>query len=230
MAAAGAEILDVGGESTRPGADPVSLDEELARVVPVVEQLAGEGLWVSIDTRHAAVMRAATAAGAGIINDVSALAYDPDALATAADSGAAVVLMHMRGTPETMQKEPHYDDVLGEVIGELAARVEACVDAGIARARIAVDPGIGFAKTVAHNLELLNGLARFAELDLPVVLGVSRKSFIGRVSADEPADARVAGTIAANLAGVARGAHILRVHDVAETRQALALWQAIESA
>ncbi|MCP5368034.1 MAG: dihydropteroate synthase [Hyphomicrobiales bacterium] len=228
MAAAGADIVDVGGESTRPGAAPVPPAAEAARVVPVVRALAAAGLPVSVDTRRAAVMAAATAAGARIINDVSALSHDPDALATAAASGAAVILMHMRGTPETMMDLARYGDVAGEVAAELAARVDACVAAGIPRARLAVDPGIGFAKTAAHNVALLAGLGGVkARLGLPLVLGVSRKRFISRLDRDVEAHGRLAGSVAAALAGVARGADILRVHDVAETRQALAVWRAI---
>jgi dihydropteroate synthase len=226
----GADILDVGGESTRPGAATVSLDEELSRVLPVVGELAGQGAVVSIDTRHAPVMEAAVAAGAAIINDVTALSGDPRSLEVAASTRASVILMHMLGEPGTMQDDPRYDDVAVDIRDYLAARVAACEAAGIERARIAIDPGIGFGKTVRHNVEIINRLSLFGDLGCPVVLGVSRKSFIGRLSGTESPKARVPGSLAAALAGVARGARIVRVHDVAETRQALSVWSAIEGA
>lgn len=223
---AGADIVDVGGESTRPGAEPVPVDEELARVVPVVEQLARRGA-VSVDTRNARVMEAAIAAGATVVNDISALTEDPGAVDVVAGSDVSVVLMHMQGEPRTMQVAPHYDDVVADVRGWLAGRVAACEAAGIARERIAIDPGIGFGKTLEHNLALLAHIDAFAGLGCPVVLGVSRKSFIARLNRDEPAKQRVAGSLAAALWGVLRGVHIVRVHDVAQTRQALVVWQAI---
>ncbi|MDH5748328.1 MAG: dihydropteroate synthase, partial [Rhodospirillales bacterium] len=176
MLADGADILDVGGESTRPGAAAVSQDEELNRVLPVVERLVGEGAVVSIDTRHGAVIAAAVAAGAAIINDVTALEGDPESLAIAAESGAHVILMHMRGEPATMQNAPSYRDVVAQVRDYLAARVEACEAAGIGKGHIAVDPGIGFGKTVEHNLALIANLNRFGDLGCPLVLGASRKS------------------------------------------------------
>jgi dihydropteroate synthase len=223
----GADILDIGGESTRPGAAPVSIDEELKRVIPVVQGLANAGATVSIDTRHATVMTAAVQAGAQIINDVTALTGDPNSLAAAANSGAAVVLMHMLGEPGTMQDDPVYDDAAKDVYEYLANRIRICEAAGIPRRKIAIDPGIGFGKTLAHNLEILGQLNIYQDLDLPVVLGVSRKSFIGHVSAGEAPKDRVSGSLAAALAGVAQGVHIVRVHDVAETRQALAVYEAI---
>ncbi|MEN3951586.1 dihydropteroate synthase [Iodidimonas sp. SYSU 1G8] len=223
----GADILDVGGESTRPGAEPVPVDEELRRVVPVIEALRDCGVPVSVDTRRATVMRAALEAGAAILNDVSALTADPGSLPVAAASGAPVVLMHALGDPRTMQDDPRYDDVVGEVHDYLAARIETCVSAGIARDRLIVDPGIGFGKTLEHNLALLRSLGRFHALGCPLLLGVSRKSFIGRLAGGVPADARLAGSLAGALAGVLHGVHILRVHDVADTRQAIAVWQAI---
>ena len=226
LRAAGAAILDIGGESTRPGAEPVDEAEELRRVLPVVQALAADGA-VSIDTRRAGVMRAALAAGARIVNDVTALA-GPGSLEAVAEAGAAVVLMHMQGEPRTMQRDPLYADVVRDVYDFLAGRIEACVAAGIARERIAVDPGIGFGKTVAHNLELIRRLAVFHRLGRPLVLGVSRKSFIEKVVGyPTPPKARLPGSLAAALAGVVAGVQILRVHDVAETRQALAVWQAI---
>lgn len=227
LRAAGADIVDVGGESTRPGALPLDPRDESARVVPVIRALAADGAVVSVDTRNARTMMAALDAGAGIVNDVTALTGDPDALALVAARGASVVLMHMRGDPRTMQDDPRYDDVVGEVVDYLAGRVEACVRAGIPRAKIAIDPGIGFGKTAEHNVRLIAGLDRLAALGCSVLLGVSRKSFIGRLSRGEDSKNRLSGSLAAMLAGVARGADIVRVHDVAETRQALAVWAAI---
>ncbi len=225
----GAAILDIGGESTRPGAEPVSQEEEISRVVPVIKTLVEEGAVVSTDTRHAVVMEAAIAAGAAIVNDVTALTGDSRSIDVVADSGVSLVLMHMQGTPETMQQDPRYDDVVKEVIGHLDAQVSACVGRGMKRTEIAVDPGIGFGKTVEHNLELLNALDAFQTLDCPLVLGVSRKSMIARLSRGEEPKDRVAGSVAAALAGVLRGVDIVRVHDVAETCQALSVWQAIEN-
>ena len=230
LLAAGADIVDVGGESTRPGALPLDPRDESARVVPVIRALAAAGAVVSVDTRNARTMAAALDAGAGIVNDVTALTGDPDALALVARRGASVVLMHMRGDPRTMQDAPRYDDVVGDVADYLAGRVEACARAGIPRAKIAIDPGIGFGKTVEHNVALIAGLDRLAALGCAVLLGVSRKSFIGRLSRGEDAKNRLSGSLAAMLAGVARGADIVRVHDVAETRQALAVWAAIAAA
>jgi dihydropteroate synthase len=230
LAADGAAIIDVGGESTRPGADPVTLEEEIARTVPVVRALAEEGLRVSIDTRHAAVMQKAVEAGAAIINDISALEGDPDSLAVAARSGAGVVLMHMQGQPADMQKAPAYRDAPREIRDYLGRRIEACLAAGVSRDRLCVDPGIGFGKTVEHNLQLLASLGDLRSLGVPVLLGVSRKSFIGVLSRREPPEQRLGGSLAAALAGLLRGVDILRVHDVAETAQAVAVWQAIENA
>ncbi len=226
----GADIIDVGGESTRPGASPVSVAEELARVLPVVRELAAAGVLVSIDTRRAEVMEAAIAAGVGIVNDVTALAGDPRSLNVVAGAGVCVVLMHMRGEPRTMQAAPSYHDPAREVFQWLADRVAACEAAGIGRDRIAVDPGIGFGKTVAHNADILARLGLYRDLGSAVVVGVSRKSFIARLSRGEPPHERLAGSIAAALAAIERGTHILRVHDVAETRQALAVWRAIVGA
>ena len=227
LQAEGAEILDIGGESTRPGASPLAPDAEIARVVPVIRALAAEGALISVDTRRAAVMRAAIEAGARIVNDVTALDGDKESLSVVRDSGVSVVLMHMRGEPQTMQVNPTYDDVVKDVAAYLAGRVQACRAAGIAPERIAVDPGIGFGKTVEHNLQLLSGIDRLRALDVAVLVGASRKAFIGKLSRGEAAPERVFGSIAAALASVARGAHIVRVHDVAATRQALAVWRAI---
>jgi dihydropteroate synthase len=224
---AGADILDVGGESTRPGAAPVSLTEEMDRTLPVIEALAGEGALVSIDTRHAAVMRAAVAAGARIINDVTALAGDPESPTTAAASGAAVVLMHMQGEPRTMQQDPSYRDAPLDIYDFFAERLAACAAAGIAPVRIALDPGIGFGKRDGHNLAILADLALYHGLGCALLLGASRKSFIARLSRGEDVDHRLPGSLAAALAGLDRGVQMIRVHDVAETAQAVAVWRAI---
>ncbi len=226
----GADILDIGGESTRPGAEPVSESEELDRVIPVIEALAvGADTKISIDTRNAATARAAIKAGASIWNDVSALSYDEASIETAAALGCEVVLMHAQGDPQVMQDDPHYEDVVMEVLAYLAGRVELSIAAGIDRAKIIADPGIGFGKTLAHNLALLAGLDRFQALDVPILLGASRKRFIASLDRPGPAADRLGGSIAAVLAGYARGASVFRVHDVAETRQALKIAQAIES-
>ncbi|TWB73534.1 dihydropteroate synthase [Nitrospirillum amazonense] len=227
LMAAGADILDIGGESTRPGAAPVSPEEEAARVVPVIRALAAAGAVISVDTRHAPVMAAALDAGARIINDISALEGDPDSLALVAARGCPVVLMHMQGDPRTMQLEPRYADAALDVMDYLLARVEACVAAGIPRARIAVDPGIGFGKTVEHNLDILRHTALYHGTGCALLVGLSRKRFLAALSRGEAPKDRVAGSLAAGLACLDRGAHILRVHDVAETVQARALWQAL---
>ena len=230
MAEAGADLVDVGGESTRPGAEPVPIEEEMRRVVPVVRALAQAGVTVSIDSRRAMVMRASLEAGAKLINDVTALGGDPLSLGTAAESGAPVVLMHMQGEPQTMQENPQYEDVALEVHDWLAWRIAECEAAGIPRSRIAVDPGIGFGKTVAHNLQLLEQVALLHGLGCPIVLGASRKSFIGKLSRGEPAKERLPGSLAAVLAGLERGVQIVRVHDVPETVQAIGIWRAIVTA
>ena len=225
---AGADIIDVGGESTRPGAAPLPPGEEVRRVEPVVRALAQAGKVVSIDTRHKDVIEAALAAGARIVNDVSALS-DPGSAALVAGSGAAVILMHMQGEPQTMQYDPVYDSTLIEVLEFLDARVAGGVAAGIPREQIAVDPGIGFGKQLVHNLELISGIGAFHTLGCPIVLGVSRKSMIARLSRGEPPEARLPGSLAAALFAVQQGVQVLRVHDVAETRQAVAVWEAIAS-
>lgn len=225
----GADIIDVGGESTRPGADPVSLDEEIRRTVPVVEHLAKAGALVSIDTRHADVMQAALDAGAAIVNDVSALT-GARALDVVAGSDASVVLMHMQGVPGHMQADPTYDDAPREVLSYLADRLAVCEAAGIARERISVDPGIGFGKTVDHNLQILKHLDLYQDLDVPLLLGVSRKSFIGAIAGDADAQNRLSGSLAAALWAIEQGASIVRVHDVAETVQALHVWSTIKKA
>lgn len=227
--AAGADLLDIGGESTRPGATEVALDEEIARTAPVIAALRQGGLdsAISIDTRKAGVARAALAAGAGIVNDVSAMTFDAGMAAAVAAAAAPVILMHAQGDPTTMQLDPQYDDVLLDVFDFLAARVAVAEAAGIPRDRIAVDPGIGFGKTLQHNLTLLNRLSLFHDLGLPVLLGASRKRFIGTIGAEAEAGRRMPGSLAVALAGVAQGMQMIRVHDVAETRQALSLWQAV---
>lgn len=225
----GADLLDVGGESTRPGASAVPLDEELRRVVPVVERLAREvSIPISIDTSRPEVMRAAVAAGAGMINDVRALRGD-GALDAAAALGVPVVLMHMLGEPRSMQDDPRYDDVVADVHRFLAERIFAAEMAGIEKKRIVVDPGFGFGKARAHNLQLLAGLRRFTELGVPVLAGLSRKRTIGELTGREAASERVHGSVAAHLIAVDRGARIVRVHDVAATVDALKVWAAVDA-
>lgn len=229
MAAAGADIVDVGGESTRPGARVVPLKAEIARTAPVISELRAEGFLppLAIDTRKAAVALAAFEAGATILNDVSALSFDTALAGLAARSGVPVILMHAQGGPETMQDDPRYDDVLLDVFDALAARMTAAMAAGIPRDRLVIDPGIGFGKTLDHNLALIRGLSLFHALGAPILLGASRKRFIGTVGKEPQADRRGPGSLAVALAGLSQGAQIVRVHDVAETRQAIALWQAI---
>jgi len=230
LIAEGADLLDIGGESTRPGAAPVAEAEEIARVVPLIAALrSGSEAPISVDTMKPAVARAAVAAGASMWNDVSALRHAPDSLTVAAELGCEVVLMHMQGAPATMQAEPHYDDVVGEVADFLAARAEAAMAAGVAREKIWLDPGIGFGKhMIRHNLPLLHGLEAIVALGFPVLLGASRKSFIGAVDGGRrAADQRLGGSIAVALWGAQAGVAAVRVHDVAETVQALRLWAAI---
>jgi len=227
--AEGADIVDVGGESTRPGAGAISDDEEIGRVVPVIEALAGRGILVSIDSRKATVMAAAVAAGARMINDISALRHDPQSLETAGASGLPVVLMHSQGEPATMQAQPTYDIAPLDVFDHLAARVDAWAAAGFERSRLLIDPGIGFGKTLDHNLEILGRLGLYLGLGLPLLLGASRKSFIGRLVDGAPPEGRLPGSLAAALHGLAAGAAVLRVHDVAATQQAVAIWQAMGS-
>jgi dihydropteroate synthase len=231
MAAAGAAIVDVGGESTRPGAKPVWEGDEIERVLPAVRTLAGSGTAVSIDTRKAAVLEAALGAGASLVNDVSALTWDPGSAAVVARAGCPVVLMHHQGPPETMQQAPHYDrPVLLEVYDWLEARIEAAVAAGIDQARIIVDPGIGFGKTVQHNLQLVNGLSLLHGLGCPIMLGASRKRVIGALANEAPPDQRLGGSLALALKGAEQGVQLLRVHDVPETVQALKVWRGLRDA
>jgi len=229
LAAAGADILDVGGESTRPGADPVPALEEVARVVPVIAALRAEGIGlpISIDTRSATVARAAFDAGADLFNDVSALGHDPESLGLAAVSGKPVCLMHSLGDPKTMQDAPAYDDVLLDVADWLEARVAVAEAAGIGRERILVDPGIGFGKTVEHNLALVRGLGILHGTGCPILFGASRKRFVGMIGdAPDPGE-RLPGSLAVALEALRQGAQVIRVHDVKETRQAVALWAAL---
>ncbi|WP_293898207.1 dihydropteroate synthase [Phenylobacterium sp.] len=232
LIAGGADILDLGAESTRPGAAPVPAAVEIERLVPLISAIRAESpIPISVDTMKPQVARAAMAAGASIWNDVTALRHAPRSLAAAAELGCEVVLMHMQGEPRTMQAEPHYDDVVAEVAAFLAARAEAAMAAGVARGRIWLDPGLGFGKhMIRHNLPLLAGLDRIVALGFPVLLGASRKAFIGALDGGANADARLGGSIAAALAGAAAGVAAVRVHDVRETVQALGVWSAIQGA
>jgi dihydropteroate synthase len=225
MAREGAAIIDVGGESTRPGAKPVWEGDENERVVPVVRQLVAGGAAVSVDTRKADVMTAAIEAGARMVNDVSALTYDGRSAGIIAASDVPVILMHHNGPPETMQVDPRYDDLLVEIYLWLEDRIRAAETAGISRERILIDPGFGFGKKLGHNLELMNGLALFHSLGCPVVIGASRKRTIGALSGEAPADRRLGGSIAFALKAVEQGVQMIRVHDVAETVQALRVWR-----
>jgi dihydropteroate synthase len=220
---AGADAIDVGGESTRPGSEETPEEVELERVLPVIRALRGKGAVLSVDTRRATVMEAALDAGAEVVNDVTALRDDPDALAVVAEKGASVILMHMQGRPRSMQDRPRYGHAPYEVGRFLKDRVDACTEAGIPIARIAVDPGVGFGKTVAHNLQLLSAAGMLHGTGAQVMVGASRKSFIGRIFGDVPSDARLPGSLAAAMMAVSQGVQLLRVHDVAETRQALAI-------
>jgi len=228
MVAQGADVIDIGAESTRPGAPAIAPEAEITRLLPILDGLRELGRPISIDTRHAATMRAVLQAGAAIINDISALEDDPAAMDAVAGSNCMVVLMHKQGQPASMQQAPRYDDVVAEVLGYLAHRIAACEAAGIAKARLIVDPGIGFGKTQAHNLALMQALPRFGDLGCPVLLGVSRKSFIGHLTGETVPTMRIPGSVAAALWGAAHGAHILRVHDVDKTVQALRVWQGLE--
>jgi len=227
LAEEGADILDVGGESTRPGSDAVAPEEELRRVIPVIEGLrARTDKLISVDTRKAEVMRRAAAAGAEILNDVSALTHDPASLATAAELGLPVMLMHAQGDPKTMNDDPHYSDVALDVFDYLEGRIAACVAAGIPRSKIVVDPGIGFGKHLHHNVAVMASLSLYHGLGVPVLLGASRKKLIGQLCDVPNAKDRVPGSLAAALVGAQQGVQIFRVHDVAATRQALMVWLA----
>jgi dihydropteroate synthase len=224
---AGADVLDIGGESSRPGSDPVPAVEELRRVLPVLEALArGAGVPLSIDTTKAEVARRALEAGAAIVNDISAMGADPEMVRVVAEAGAGVVLMHMRGVPKTMQDDPRYADVVGEVYDFLARRVEWAESLGIPRERIALDPGIGFGKTMAHNLEILRNLHRFDTLGCAILIGTSRKRFLGTITGREVGE-RATATAVSSLAACVSGARVVRVHDVAVTVDAIKVWGAV---
>jgi dihydropteroate synthase len=225
LAAEGAGILDVGGESTRPGSDVVPIAEEIRRVVPVIERLASTGVPISIDTMKPEVAREAVAAGACILNDVSGL-RDERMAEVASETGAAVVVMHMRGTPQTMQDDPRYDDVVGEVFEYLAGRIRWCESRGIPKARIAIDPGIGFGKTYEHNRDLLRRLDRFATLDCALLLGISRKGLL-KTMTGKGMDQRLTASVVASLAGCTLGANVVRVHDVGPMIDAIKVWNEI---
>ncbi|NNE21250.1 MAG: dihydropteroate synthase [Rhizobiales bacterium] len=227
LAAAGAAILDIGGESTRPGSDPVSAEAELERVLPVITALAGEGCLVSIDTRKPDVMEAALAAGASIINDVSALTFDPRSSQTAGGLGAPVILMHAQGDPKTMQQNPSYDDVALDVFDALEGWLDRSEADGVKRAHLLADPGIGFGKTFGHNLEILNRATLFHGLGVPLVFGASRKAFIGALTGEKAAGLRVNGSIGAAIGMLSQGVQIVRVHDVRETIEAKTVWQSV---
>jgi len=227
MLEAGADILDIGGESTRPGAVPTPPEEEQARILPAIRELAAGGAVISVDTRHAETMAAALDAGARIVNDVTALAHDPRSAGVVAAWRAPVVLMHMRGTPATMNSLNRYGDIGPEVAAELSAQVQAAMAAGIARGAIAIDPGIGFAKVGLQNVALLRDLGPLRRLGFPVLVGLSRKGFIGTLSGEPVAARRLGGSIAGALFALSQGAQILRVHDVAETVQAVRVWEGL---
>ena len=224
MISDGADIVDIGGESSRPGAEPVPVEEEIRRVVPVIEQLKDQfnGL-ISVDTRNAETARAALEAGAHIVNDITALNGDAAMPDVVAAYGAGVVLMHMQGEPRTMQQQPHYDDVVTDVLTWLQQRMKRCLDAGISKSQMVIDPGIGFGKTVQHNVQLLQGISRFVELNRPVLIGLSRKSFLGALTGGRPVEERLAASLAGMIAAVGFGAHIFRVHDVKESCDAVAV-------
>lgn len=227
LEAAGADFLDVGGESTRPGAQPVSEADELRRVIPVVSRLAGEvSVPISIDTTKAEVARQALAAGATIVNDISGLTFDPQMPAVCAASNCGVIVMHIQGTPQTMQNDPHYENVIVEICDHFTARLEQLATAGIAKERIVLDPGIGFGKTAEHNLQILSHIGRFRELGCPVLIGHSRKRFLGKVLG-KPLDERVYGTAGVAIALAQQGGDIIRVHDVAAVGDCLTAWQAV---
>lgn len=224
----GADIIDIGGESTRPGAAKVSLAEEIARVVPVIEALDKEtNIPISVDTYKSAVAKRSLEAGASIINDISGLRFDQNMAGMAAEFRAGLVLMHIKGTPDNMQKDPQYDDLLGEIKSYLKGSIRIALDAGVELLAIAIDPGIGFGKTVEHNLSLIKNLTYFKDMDCPIVIGASRKSFIGKLNDEIPATERLPGSLAAAILAVQNGAAIIRCHDVAETKQALRVAWAI---
>lgn len=229
MICAGADIIDIGGESTKPGAKPVSIEAEKERVLPVIRKLVATGVPISVDTRNADVMAAAIEAGAVIINDVSALEYDQNSLQLVKESGFPVILMHSQGTPETMQKNPKYENVLLDIYDYLEARIEVCLKAGMSLSKIIIDPGIGFGKTVEHNLQIIANISLFHGLGVPILIGTSRKSFIGKLTGQEEAMKRVSGSIASAQICLDQGVQILRVHDIEETAQAISIWNAVSN-
>ena len=229
MIGAGADIIDIGGESTKPGALPVSIEVEKERVIPVIKALSEKNIPISIDSRNADVMKEAICAGADIINDVSALSHDPDSIKIAKETKVPVILMHALGPPETMQNNPVYENVLLDIYDYLESRINFCIEAGIPRNRIIVDPGIGFGKTIDHNLQIISNLALFHGLGVPVLVGVSRKSFIGKITGESMAENRLAGSLAAAMVCLEQGAQIIRVHDVMQTRQVVAVLQSVSS-
>ena len=226
----GATILDIGGESSRPGAEVVEEAEEIRRIVPVIEGLAGKAPWISVDTRNAKTMEAALKVGATALNDISALTYDSRSITVASEAQVPVFLMHMQGNPQEMQKKPSYNNVVEDIFQYLQERISICETHRIDADLLICDPGIGFGKTVEHNLLILRDIKRFHDLEVPILLGTSRKSFIGKVSNDEPEDDRIPGSLASALWGLQNGVQIYRVHDVKETVQAFKIYQAIESA
>ena len=227
MINAGASIIDIGGESTRPNAEKISTPLEISRVLPVIVALQEDQIPISIDSRHGDVMKAAIVAGAKIINDISALSHDQSSVDVVAQSGLAVVLMHAQGDPQTMQENPQYDNVVLDIYDYLQSRIEFCLSRGITKDKIIIDPGIGFGKSVDHNLQILNALSLFHGLGVPLLIGVSRKSFIGKITDQDIPATRIQGSIAAAQICIDQGAQIIRVHDVEETQQALSVWQAI---
>ena len=229
LAQQGAQIIDIGGESTRPGAQAIDVEEEIERTVPVIEALAKEGVLVSIDTRNAATMREALNAGAWAINDISALGYDSESVILAAKAQVPVFIMHMQGNPQTMQEKPNYNNVVDEVYAYLNSRIQFCETHGIDKKNIVLDVGIGFGKTLEHNLLLLSNIKKFHDLGCSLLLGTSRKSFIGKISNDDPADQRLGGSLSSVLWGLQQGVQFFRVHDVQETRQAFDVYKAIVS-
>lgn len=227
MFKAGAQIIDVGGETTKPGANPVSIETEKMRVIPVIEKLSNHNFLISIDSRNADVMKAAIEAGAHIINDVSALEHDPAAMNVIKESGAPVILMHAQGNPDVMQNNPKYDNVVLDIYDYLEARIKDCLEQGVDKNKIIIDPGIGFGKTVDHNLEILSNISIFHGLGVPILFGVSRKSFIGKITGEEVASNRITGSIAAAQFCFDQGVQIARVHDVDETENAFLVYNAI---
>jgi dihydropteroate synthase len=225
----GADIIDIGGESTRPGAKPVDMSVEIERILPVIKVLKDRIKWISVDTRNAATMRAALAAGANIVNDISALMHDPESMAVVAQAGVPVILMHAQGTPQSMQNNPIYNNVVEDIFEFLKERVGACKTNRIDPRMMICDPGIGFGKTLEHNLIILRDIKRFHDLGVPMMLGTSRKSFIGKISNDEPAHMRLGGSLSSVIWGYSQGVKIFRVHDVAETVQALKIYDAIST-